>query len=173
MRYGLLRYSQSFSRLLPSVLELYVALPYDQVYHRLAYTLLKLSLIHICFVAAVIILDFATGLIKAKITGEGWESRKGTKGFWKKVALFAGLFFGIFLDYFIPTMLQFGINYTLPFDMPVGMIIGVYIILNECISICENLYTCNPKIIPAWVAKLLKIAVDKVETAGEEKTEEK
>ena len=125
------------------------------------------------FVAAVIILDFATGLIKAKITGEGWESRKGTKGFWKKVALFAGLFFGIFLDYFIPTMLQFGINYTLPFDMPVGMIIGVYIILNECISICENLYTCNPKIIPAWVAKLLKIAVDKVETAGEEKTEEK
>ena len=76
------------------------------------------------FVAVVIILDVITGLIKAKTTGEAISSKKGTKGFWKKLALFVGLFFGFFLDYFIPYMLGM-INVTLPIDSALfGMIVG-------------------------------------------------
>ena len=45
---------------------------------------------------------------------------------------------------------------------PFGLIIGSYIVLNECISICENLYECNPDIIPKWIANLLKNAKGKI-----------
>lgn len=115
------------------------------------------------FVAVVIVLDVITGLIKAKATGEGINSKKGTKGFYKKLALFVGLFFGFFLDYFIPYMLG-TINVTLPIDGALfGMIIGCYIVINECISICENLYASNPEILPKWIIKLLNSAKDQID----------
>ena len=50
------------------------------------------------FVALAICMDVITGLVKAKATGEGINSKKGTKGFWKKIALFVGLFFGFFRE---------------------------------------------------------------------------
>ena len=51
----------------------------------------------IALVAVAVVLDVITGLIKAKATGEGLDSGKATKGFWKKISLFVGLAFGIFL----------------------------------------------------------------------------
>lgn len=117
----------------------------------------------IALVITVILLDFATGLIKAKINGEGWESKKGTRGFWKKMALLCALSFGIFLDAFIPTAVQIGFNVTIPFNIPIGMVVAVYIILNESISVCENLYSCNKSIIPKWIASLLKLAKTSVD----------
>ena len=115
------------------------------------------------FVIVVILLDFATGLIKAKISGEGWESKKGTRGFWKKVALLCALSFGIFLDAFIPLVLEIGFSVSMPFNIPIGMVVAVYIILNESISITENLYCCNSEIIPKWIASFLKLAKDSVD----------
>ena len=119
------------------------------------------------FVAIVITLDVITGLIKAKATGEGISSKKGTKGFYKKLALFIGLFFGFFLDYFIPYMLQ-SIGVTLPISGAIfGMIIGCYIVINESISIAENLYLTNPDILPKWIVKLLNSAKDQIDKKGE------
>lgn len=117
----------------------------------------------IVFVAIVVALDFITGIVKAEVTGEPLSSKKGTRGFWKKVALFVGLFFGFFLDYFIPFVLA-TINITLPIDGALfGMIIGCYIVINESISICENLYTSNPHILPGWISKLLSSAKDQID----------
>lgn len=114
------------------------------------------------FVAIVVVMDFITGLIKAKATGEAISSRKGTIGFYKKIALFVGLFFGFFLDYFIPYALA-SINISLPIEGALfGMIIGCYIVINESISICENLYICNPDILPKWIVKLLTSAKDQI-----------
>ncbi len=124
----------------------------------------------IALVVIVILLDCATGLIKAKLSGEGWESKKGIVGFWKKMALLCAMSFGIFLDAFIPLALQLGFNVTLPFSIPIGMIVCVYIILNESISITENLYCCNKNIIPKWIANMLKLAKGSVDkTNGVEK----
>lgn len=109
----------------------------------------------IVFVSLAIVFDCITGLIKAKTIGEGLTSQKGWKGFWKKISLLVGLFFGIFLDYAIPLLFARA-GLTLGVDLPFALIICCYIVLNESISVCENLYLINPNIMPKWIIKLLK-----------------
>lgn len=115
-------------------------------------------------VAIIVILDTVTGIIASKIKGIEITSKKANQGFWKKMALFFALFFGVFLDVFIPIALSF-ISVTLPFKMPFGLIFGCYIIFNESISICENLININPRMIPKWIAKLLKNGVKNIDSA--------
>lgn len=109
----------------------------------------------IVFVSLAIVFDCITGLIKAKTIGEGLTSQKGWKGFWKKISLLVGLFFGIFLDYAVPLLFARA-GLTLGVDLPFALIICAYIVLNESISVCENLYLINPNIMPKWIIKLLK-----------------
>lgn len=116
--------------------------------------LIALVLVSICF-------DVVTGLIKAKINSEV-SSQKGTIGFFKKIALLVCLFFGFFLDVAIPYMFT-RIGMDLTFQTPFGMIICFYIVLNECISICENLYSCDSAIMPKWIVKILLSAKGKIE----------
>ena len=123
------------------------------------------------FVVIGIFMDWITGLVKSKITGVAWSSKVGFVGFWKKVSLLAALFFGIFLDYFIPTTLEKIVTVELPFALPFGLIIGAYIVLNECISICENLYACNPDIVPKWIVGLLRNAKDKISDGDKDKND--
>lgn len=111
----------------------------------------------IVLVAVAVVMDFITGVIKAKVTGEGLSSTRAWQGFWKKVALFVGLSFGIFLDYAALTVFaEAGIN--IGVKMPFALIFACYIVLNESISIAENLVLINPEILPKWVGKLLKVA---------------
>ena len=120
----------------------------------------------ILLVAVAIVFDLVTGLLKAKASANGaWSSEKCRQGLFKKLALLVGMCFGFFLDWFIPYMLLY-INVELPFAMPFSMIISFYIVLNESISICENLYATNPEIMPRWIVGLLTNVKDKI--GGEE-----
>ena len=110
--------------------------------------------VFICVLCAIV-LDVVTGLIKAKVTRVPITSERGTKGFWSKMALLAGLAFGIFLDAFIPIMLSV-ISIELPFNLPIGTVVGCYIVLNECISIFENINESAPTALPKWIKKLLE-----------------
>lgn len=122
----------------------------------------------IVLVAVAVVLDVVTGLIKAKATGEGLSSGKANKGFWKKISLFVGLLFGIFLDYAAATVLiHAGVN--MKIDMPFALIICAYIILNESISIGENLIAIDPGNMPPWVVKLLRGSKGKIEKEQENK----
>lgn len=115
----------------------------------------------IALVAVVVVLDVLTGLVKAKATGEGLSSKKANRGFWKKLALFVGLSFGIFLDYAAATVLvRAGVEVSV--DMPFALIFCAYIIINESISICENLVIINPDILPKWIVDLLEVGRDKL-----------
>lgn len=116
----------------------------------------------IAVVVLAIVIDCITGLIKAKSSDEGWDSKKASKGFWKKIALLVALSFGMFLDFFIPSALT-PMGVTIPFNLPFALVVGCYIALNECISICENLYTINPSAMPNWIVKLLKVAKSDIE----------
>ena len=119
----------------------------------------------ITLVAISIILDVVTGIIRAKATGEGLSSKKARTGFWRKMALFVALFFGIFLDYAAAgVIIKTGISIGL--EMPFAMIISAYIIINEAISISENLYLSNPDSFPPQVGKWLKVAKKKIELKG-------
>jgi len=51
--------------------------------------------------------------------------------------------------------------------MPFGILIGAYIIINEGISIAENIYECGVKI--PFVGSMLKAANDKMKRNEEEK----
>ncbi|MEM1485717.1 phage holin family protein [Oscillospiraceae bacterium PP1C4] len=113
-------------------------------------------------VCAAIILDILTGILKAK-AAHSVNSKTRFKGFWKKLSLFAGLSFGYFLDFFELYLLSISNVVSFSFHIPFGTIIGIYIVLNECISICENLNDCGVKL-PAFILRALKTANDQVNT---------
>lgn len=125
--------------------------------------------IMIILVAVAIVFDFVTGLIKASIKEEV-SSEIGKKGFFKKMALLICLFFGFFLDFVIPYMCA-TISIKIPFETPFGLIICFYIVLNESISICENLYACNPGIMPTWIVRILRSAKEQIDNKDGESSE--
>lgn len=118
-------------------------------------------------VAAAVVLDVITGLVKVKATGEGLSSKKASRGFWKKISLFAALAFGIFLDFAASTvLLHTGVTLGSQTDMPFALIVCAYIIINEAISIAENLYLTNPDSFPPQIGKWLKVAKKEIEQKG-------
>lgn len=108
-----------------------------------------------CSVLIIIALDVITGLIKCQAVGIKITSQKGTRGFWKKMALITALAFGVFLDAFVPQMLGV-VTVELPFQLPIGTMVACYIVLNEGISVFENIYAVNPIALPPWIKKLLE-----------------
>lgn len=105
----------------------------------------------VCF---AIIFDVVTGVVGSKAAGRKISSKKAYKGFWKKVSLLLALVFGMFLDLFIPLSLKY-VDIVIPYNMPFGLIFGCYIVFNESISICENIYKVDPTILPLWVRGML------------------
>lgn len=126
----------------------------------------------LALVCVAIIFDTVTGIVASKSQGIQITSKKANQGFWKKIGLVLSLFFGVFLDAFIPITLSF-MSVTLPFNMPFGLVFGCYIVLNESISVAENLDRINPSILPKWVKSLLKGGADKIDSAvGSEEKED-
>lgn len=125
----------------------------------------------IVLVAVAIVFDLVTGLIKTKVSeNDVFSSAKCRRGFWKKIALLVAMCFGFFLDMFIPYALEY-VHVTVPFAMPFSMVISFYIILNESISICENLYAANPEIMPKWIVGLLTNVKGKLDSGTEHEAE--
>jgi toxin secretion/phage lysis holin len=125
----------------------------------------------IIFVSGAVLLDILTGLIKGKLRQE-INSRAAYIGFWKKIALFAGLGFGLFLDAVVQyALLSYG-GQSLPSfllqNIPFAHIIGIYIILNESISIVENLHVCGVKI-PSFIVNMLRISKEDIDKGNEPK----
>lgn len=125
------------------------------------------------FVIVAIVFDVITGIIGSMAIGQPLTSEKGKKGFWGKIALIFAFFFGVFLDYFIPYAIT-STGITLPFTTAVfGIFIGCFVVLNESISIAENLYKTNPAILPRWIVRLLESAKDQIEKKGDDTSEDK
>ena len=122
--------------------------------------------IFVCVIIAIVF-DVVTGLVKSKVIGKPISSTQGTIGFWKKMALFLALFFGVFLDVFIPIMLGI-VDLNLPFKLPIGTIIGVYIVINESISIIENINAAAPNTLPKWIKKMLQGAGSTIDKGGQD-----
>ncbi|MBR5013460.1 MAG: phage holin family protein [Bacteroidales bacterium] len=125
-------------------------------------------LLLIILVAVAIVLDVISGLIRAVATGEAISSEKGTRGFWKKMILLFSMGFAFFLDVATPTILEV-VKINPPFDRSLifGCIVCVYIVLNESISIFENILKTNNKALPKWIKKLLQGAKEELEKKGE------
>lgn len=98
-------------------------------------------LIPIVVLVAVMLIDYITGMAGAAYTGE-INSRVGVIGIVKKVCYLALVAVGIVVDYLITTALvQIGLSIQINYCF--GMIVTIWLIINELISILENLGELN------------------------------
>ncbi|MBQ9413110.1 MAG: phage holin family protein [Oscillospiraceae bacterium] len=111
---------------------------------------------------AVMVLDYITGMIEAWVNRE-MSSRVGVVGIIKKVGYLAVVAVAVVADWVIQEAAgkagldAGGINLF-------GLIVTVWLILNECISILENLAEIGvplPEFLVALVKRLKKSAEDK------------
>lgn len=83
------------------------------------------------------IIDYVTGMIKAYITSQ-LSSRVGVKGVLKKISYMAMVAVGCLVDYLLrDALVQTGID--LHIDLFFGLLVTIWLIINELVSILENL----------------------------------
>ena len=85
----------------------------------------------------VMLIDYVTGLVKAYMASQ-LSSRIGLRGILKKLCYMSMVAVGAALDYLLTGALaQAGID--LHIEMFCGMLVAIWLIVNELISILENL----------------------------------
>lgn len=106
----------------------------------------KYSLFFILVIVAIIF-DVVTGIVKSIICKNPLNSKTAFNGFLRKTTELIAVGFGVYIDVGVVELLK-QCNYTIPFKLPFCTIISCYIIINECISIIDNIININPKLIP-------------------------
>lgn len=105
-------------------------------------------------VCIAILFDIFTGVFAAIYTKVGLNSQKARDGAVKKGTMLLSLAFGMFLDYLIPMAAE-QIGFTIAPTLAFSSIIAFYIVFTECVSVCENIFKCNPNAFPKWIVKIL------------------
>ena len=111
-------------------------------------------------------IDYLSGMTKAWINGK-LSSRVGLQGIIKKVGYLATVCVAAIVDWLLLSGLrQVGISIGMEFLF--GMMVTIWFIVNECISILENLAAIGvplPKFLTAMIQRLAAVVDEK----GEEK----
>ena len=122
-------------------------------------------LIPIFMLVAVMLIDYVTGMAAASYTKQ-LNSRIGVMGIVKKAGYIALVAVGMVVDYLITSALvQIGVNIQINYCF--GMIITIWLIINELISILENLGELNIPL-PKFLVDMIKSLKSKVEDKAEE-----
>lgn len=124
-----------------------------------------LPLIGVVFFA--VLFDIITGAFAAVYTGEGLSSKKARRGAIKKAVLFLSLGLGIFLDFLVP-MAAAQVGADIDTGVMFSGVVAFYIAFCECVSVCENIYRCNPSAFPKWIADMLSESADKLDRRDDE-----
>ena len=123
-------------------------------------------LIPIVVLVAVMLIDYITGMAGAAYTGE-INSRVGVTGIIKKAGYLALVAVGMVVDYLINSALvNIGINFRIYYCF--GMIITIWLIINELISILENLGELKIPL-PKFLVNTIKSLKGRVEDAADGK----
>ena len=113
---------------------------------------LNILLIPVLVLIVAMIIDYCTGMVTAYCTAT-LNSRIGIKGILKKVGYLCLVAVGMVTDYLITSaLLQVGIE--MHISMCIGMIITIWLIINELISVLENLAKIGVPV-PEFVKKLI------------------
>lgn len=108
----------------------------------------------------VMLIDYVTGMAAASYTKQ-LNSRVGVIGIVKKAGYLALVAVGMVVDYLISNALV-SIGVSLQINYCFGMIITIWLIINELISILENLGELNIPL-PGFLVKIIKDLKSKVE----------
>ena len=114
----------------------------------------------------VMVVDYVTGMVKAYLTSQ-LSSRVGLHGILKKLCYMAMVAVGAAIDYLLGSALvQVGID--MHVEMFCGMLVAVWLIINELISVMENLAAIGVPGFPR-LFKLLERLKNTVSKEEEEK----
>ena len=123
-------------------------------------------LIPLAILLVVMLIDYITGMAGASYSGK-LSSRAGIMGILKKAGYFALIAVGMVADYLISSALvKIGIDLKITYCF--GMIITIWLIINELISILENLGELNVPL-PSFLVNIIKTLKSKVEEQAEGK----
>ena len=120
-------------------------------------------LIPLAVLVAVMLIDYVTGMAGASCTGQ-LNSRVGVMGIVKKAGYLALVAVGTVVDYLIASALV-SIGIDLQINYCFGMIITIWLIINELISILENLGEMNIPL-PHFLVNMVKTLKSRVEDTG-------
>lgn len=123
--------------------------------------------IPVIILAAVMLLDYGTGIAKAWVNGN-LSSKLGIIGILKKLGYLAVVAVGMFIDWVIQAgVAQLHLDFK--FDFLFAIIVIVWLILNELISILENVASIGAPV-PKWLTKIItKLKDHTEEKAGADK----
>lgn len=111
------------------------------------------------------LIDYITGLIASKYRNEQLNSYKGIRGIIKKVCMWLLVVVGAVVDELIRYATQtMGFNIQIPFI--VATLVAVWIVVNEIISILENLVDIGIDL-PPFLMPIVKRIKKEVEEVGE------
>ena len=116
----------------------------------------------------MMIIDYISGMSAAWREGT-LNSKKGIDGVIKKVGYMALVAVAMGVDYLIFTGFA-AVNVSVGFNMLFGVLVAVWLIINEMISILENLSRLGVPI-PAFLSKVVKKLKITAEASGEKITE--
>ena len=120
------------------------------------------------------IIDYVTGLWAAPYRTENVSSYKGIRGIIKKVCMWLLIVIGVVIDSMLNYAVEYvGLGITLPFI--VATIVAVWLLVNEIISILENMLDIGvympPFLLP--MVKHIKKQVEDKAAAIEDKEDQK
>ena len=120
-----------------------------------------LGVVAIPMILILMLVDYGTGIAAAWISGS-LSSRKSISGILKKVGYLAVIVVGIICDIMIEYAFS-AIGQPISASYAIGLVIIIWLILNECISILENLSEIGVPI-PRFlngIVKRLKVVAEK------------
>lgn len=120
------------------------------------------------FLIAVMILDYITGMISAYNRKE-LSSRQGITGIFKKTGYLCLVAVGITVDYIINSALA-SLGIASNISMMFGLIVTIWLIINELISILENLTKLEVPV-PEFLVKFITRLKNSVENTGKDNSE--
>lgn len=116
------------------------------------------------------IMDYITGLLSAPYRKEEIKSYKSIKGITKKVCMWLLVIVGAWIDILINyTIHTAGIQLDIPYI--VATLVAVWLVLNELISILENMIDIGVKM-PPFLMPLVKYIKKQVEDKSKLESEE-
>ena len=122
----------------------------------------------IIILIVAMIIDYVTGMMSAWLNSE-LSSKKGIKGIVKKVSYLALVAVAMIVDWLIFQGLQ-QINVDLHYSVFFAVLVTVWLIINELISVLENLSRMGVPI-PNFLKKLIDRLKNTVDEKGDDKND--
>lgn len=128
----------------------------------------KVILIPLSLLIITMLIDYISGMSKAYINGE-WSSKVGFKGIVKKLGYIGVVIVAAVMDWVIYSGLK-GVGISIGMSYYLGLIVTIWLLINECISILENLGSIGVPL-PGFLIKGIKKLQKGIEDKGDKNDE--